>query len=400
MAPGLYLKGDDGELTQLEPQVLAETADLQPLLARAPQLLAGDDDSTTNRYMLVHRELGIVHGEDGGARWSVDHLFLDQEGVPTLVEVKHSSNTEIRRQIVGQILEYAANFTNYWTAERIRGRFEARCHENKREPSDELLAALGAEDAELFWTGVDDKISARRLRLVFVADAIPSELRQIIEFLNEELRNTEVLGVEIREHAGDRGALITARTIGSTEQAQVTKGRSGGGGRKLRRWTESDYLASVLEHGTPEDRATLDRLIEWAKQHEPPLAITFGTGMTHVGMQLGLKRDDAYLFPFTFYNNAGVEVNFQQMASVPYPPFHRLEMRRELQHRLQDQLDIQLPDDRISLRPNFPLREVHDPGRLDRFIEVFEWSLSGAEASGVGLANLDVARAELDAPKP
>jgi hypothetical protein len=400
MGPGLYLKDDDGALTQLEPRVLGETADLQPLLARAPQLLAGDDDdSTATRYLLVERELGIVHGEDAGPRWSVDHLFLDQEGVPTLVEVKHSSNTEIRRQIVGQILEYASNFTNYWTAERIRDSFEARCRENNREPSDELLEALGAEDVELFWTGVDDKISARRLRLVFVADAIPSELRQIIEFLNEELRNTEVLGVEIREHAGDRGALVTARTIGSTEHAQVTKGR-GGGGRKSRRWTESDYLASVLEHGTPEDRATLERLIDWAKRREPPLTITFGTGMTHVGMQVGLKRDDAYLFPFTFFNNAGVEVNFQQMANVPYPPFHRLEMRKELQQRLQDQLAVQLPDDRISLRPNFPIREVHDPARLGRFIEIFEWSLSQAEASGLGLGNLEVARAELQAPTP
>jgi hypothetical protein len=91
------------------------------------------------------------------------------------------------------------------------------------------------------------------------------------KFLNEELRNTEVLGVEIREHAGESGALITARTIGSTELAQVTKGRSGGGSRKWRRWTEGDYLASVLEHGTPDDCATLQRLIDWAKQHDPPL---------------------------------------------------------------------------------------------------------------------------------
>jgi hypothetical protein len=88
------------------------------------------------------------------------------------------------------------------------------------------------------------------------------------------------------------------------------------------------------------------------------------------------------------------------MASVPYPPFRRLELRTELQHRIQDQLGVQLPDDRISLRPNFPIRGLHDPGRLGRFLEIFEWALSQAEASGVGLANLDVARAELEATKP
>jgi hypothetical protein len=69
------------------------------------------------------------------ARWRVDHLFLDQEGVPTLVEVKHSSNTQIRREIVGQLLEYAANSSNYWTAERMRESFEAQCSAVQRDPA-------------------------------------------------------------------------------------------------------------------------------------------------------------------------------------------------------------------------------------------------------------------------
>jgi hypothetical protein len=29
---------------------------------------------------------------DGGGRWSVDHLFLDQDAVPTIVEVKRSTD--------------------------------------------------------------------------------------------------------------------------------------------------------------------------------------------------------------------------------------------------------------------------------------------------------------------
>lgn len=176
MAPGLYFKSAEGELTELEPRVLGETADLQPLLARAPRLLAGDRDGSSGRYVLVQRELGIAHGEDAGARWSVDHLILDDEGVPTLVEVKQSANTQIRREVVGQLLEYAANFTNYWSAERIRSSFESAWREKGRAPEDVLLKAIGASDAEAFWATVDERITARRLRLVFVADAIPSEL--------------------------------------------------------------------------------------------------------------------------------------------------------------------------------------------------------------------------------
>jgi hypothetical protein len=390
--PGLYLRSAAGDLIPLEPRVLGETADLQPLLARAPQLLVGDAEEGGKRYVLVQRELGIAHGADGGARWSVDHLFLDDEGVPTLVEVKQSSNTQIRREVVGQLLEYGANFSNYWTADRIRDSYEAQCRERDVDPAASLADALGATDTDAFWAAVDEKISARRLRLVFAADAIPSELRQIIEFLNEELQNTEVLGVEIREHAAESGSLVTARTIGSTEAAQVTKSR--GGKRKWRKWTEPDYLESVQERLGPDEFAAVAKIVAWAKHHDPPLVITFGTGISAVGMQIGFKRDDAYVFPFTIFNTGGVEVNFQQMASVPYPPFHRLEMRKEIQRRLNEDIDAAVPDDRLNLRPNFPIALITAEEQLGRFLAVFDWCLDQGAASGIGLRNLDAARAE------
>jgi hypothetical protein len=45
--------------------------------------------------------------------------------VPTLVEVKRSSDTRIRREVVGQMLDYAANAVVYWPLERLRATFEA-----------------------------------------------------------------------------------------------------------------------------------------------------------------------------------------------------------------------------------------------------------------------------------
>src|SRR4051794_25646592 len=88
VSPGPFLRSAYEDLVPLEPRALGETADLQPLMARAPELLGGDAHGAGKRYVLVQRELGIAHGEDSGARWSVDHLFLDYDGVPTLVEVK------------------------------------------------------------------------------------------------------------------------------------------------------------------------------------------------------------------------------------------------------------------------------------------------------------------------
>ena len=65
---------------------------LQGLVARYPQLLSGDQewsDGATG-WLLVAREMGILSELDQGNRWAVDHLFLDHEGVPTVVKVTGS----------------------------------------------------------------------------------------------------------------------------------------------------------------------------------------------------------------------------------------------------------------------------------------------------------------------
>lgn len=130
----------------------------------------------------------------------------------------------------------------------------------------------------------------------------------------------------------------------------------------------------------------------WAKQHNPPLTIIIGTGLHNPGMQIGIKRADAYLFPFAFYRGGGVEVNFQQMAGVPYPPFHRLDKRKEMRRRLIDDLGADVPEDRISLRPSFSHEVLLDGARFEKFVEIYEWAIREAVASGIGLANLDEAR--------
>jgi hypothetical protein len=138
--------------------------------------------------LLVAREASLPSEEDGGGRWSVDHLFLDQDAVPTLVEVKRSSDTRIRREVVGQMLDYAANAVVYWPVERLRATFEANAAISGRDP-DQLVTDLrdGVGDPDGFWGEVQTNLRPGNVRLVFVAGAIPAELRRVIEFLNVQM---------------------------------------------------------------------------------------------------------------------------------------------------------------------------------------------------------------------
>src|SRR5579875_3230538 len=119
MAGGVFVFKDHKTLISMQPANFAAEADFQRLLADFPSLLSGDqiDASSPRRWLLISREKSIPSEDGGSDRWALDHLFVDQDGVPTLVEVKRQSDTRLRREVVGQMLDYAANAVVYWPVE-------------------------------------------------------------------------------------------------------------------------------------------------------------------------------------------------------------------------------------------------------------------------------------------
>lgn len=113
--PGIYLIRQDNQLIEMKETAYESEDLLQRLLANYSDLIAGDqiDAVTPKKWILVSREVPVPSEEDGAGRWSLDHLFLDQDGVPTFVEVKRSTDSRIRREVVGQMLDYAANAAVY-----------------------------------------------------------------------------------------------------------------------------------------------------------------------------------------------------------------------------------------------------------------------------------------------
>ena len=105
---------------------------------------------------------------------------------------------------VGQIIDCAANAVAYRPPERLRATYESACDSLRKDSSTELRMTLGeAIDPEEFWEGATTNSGAGRLRLIFVADEIPAELRRIIEFLNNQMDPAEVLGIDIKQFVGN-----------------------------------------------------------------------------------------------------------------------------------------------------------------------------------------------------
>jgi hypothetical protein len=163
---------------------------------------------------------------DGSGRWSLDHLFLDQDGVPTLVEIKRASDTRLRREVVAQMLDYAANAVNYWKPEDIEKWLDERCRQDGRESSNEALrAAFGIDQNELegYWRSVRANLGSRRIRMIFVADRIERELEAIVSFLNDQMKDATVVALELAQFSNGAQRIVAPRIIGLTDQALASK---------------------------------------------------------------------------------------------------------------------------------------------------------------------------------
>ena len=246
MSEQIFHLNEDGKLEPMNEQRYSDEDYLQKLVADHPELLSGVETDSGNRrpWILVRREQGISDREDAGNRWSVDHLFVDQNAVPILVEAKRRDNPEIRRRIVAQMLDYASHARFTLKAEALRREFEERCRVAGQDPDEVLSMLLPEEELEpdSFWEDVENNLRAAKIRLLFVADEIPEELQRIVEFLNEQMPRIEVLAVEIKQFKGDAGSTLVPRVIGRTAESVGTATRSSGRRHQLDHET---FLAQI-----------------------------------------------------------------------------------------------------------------------------------------------------------
>ena len=267
MAEQIYHLNEQGQLAAMSEEPFELESKLQELVAEHPSLLSGEQINPNNpcRFILIKREQGIPIAEGGGNHWSVDHLLIDQDAIPTLVEAKRASNREVRREIVGQMLDYASHATLHWKIDDIRKDFETFTIASGQDP-DIVLAELLKDDPETdaFWEKVESNLRTAHLRLLFVADGIPDELTRVVEFLNEQMPEVEVLAVEIKQFKGVSGSTLVPRVIGRTSEAIAARGRrTGEPSYKL--LTPETLAESFPDIGV---KHALGRLFEIARQYD------------------------------------------------------------------------------------------------------------------------------------
>ena len=224
----------DGSAVEMREQAYETEDRLQKIVEDNPHLLARAWSENPCRLFPVQREFEIAESGDSANAYWLDHLFIAEDAVPVLVEVKRSSDTRIRREVVGQMLDYACRAAA-WSAEELRVLFKERNSEDD----------IGELDTDEFWGQVATNLKAERLRLVFVADRIPDTLRVLIEFLDRNMEGVEVYGVEVKRYSANDAVLLTSSIVGnSLPQPKPSPCK--------RLWDEESFREALRERGLSE----------------------------------------------------------------------------------------------------------------------------------------------------
>ncbi len=347
---------------------------LQQLVAEHSSILAGDqfDRARPTRWLLVTREAGVPDRDMAKERWSLDHLFLDQDGVPTLVEVKRSSDSRIRREVVGQMLDYAANSVAYWPVGEIRSLFELTCdstHQNSLECLSSFLSPEspleGTEWIDAFWQRVDTNLKAGRVRLVFVADQIPAELRRIVEFLNTQMNPAEVLAIEIRQFVGAGLKTLVPTVIGQTAQAEVRRRSK----PSSTRWDRDRFMSALRSRFGDSLVSLAEDLLAWSEQHST--RIGWGEGAQDGSFCPIVEKNGVEYYPYFVWTYGRIEIQCKWMRNRV--PFNDDVYMKEWVQRLNAIRGVEIRPEDWSRRPAFDMELLRDSKAKQAFESAMEW---------------------------
>ena len=373
----VWVRTTEGSLLPLAAGVYGREKGFQEFLADHPEVLASTVSPEGGPWLLVCRELSIRFEEDAEhPTWSLDHLFIDSEGTPTLVEVKRSSDPRARREVVAQMLDYVSSFRRNWTSESLQARRVESARRDGRDPDQELdnyLAESGFDDEAALWSEVATRIEANRLRLLFVADRLPAPLVRIIEYLNEQLRTTEVLGVEIVPHgAADAGVVayvpvLRGQTSAVPRNKQVATRRS-----------RDEFDQMLSQHHGP-------RIAEGVAQFTNSVEdlggqITIGTDVRSPTLYTNFvsKVTARRYWPLGIKSRAGkVAVQLRWLAK--HPAFEDEDRRDELLARISTATGVEVSG-RLDGFPSFEAELLGDEGVRQRLLDVMRWTIEVSDA--------------------
>ncbi len=317
----VYVMNQDGSTKAMETVFCKdEDKELQTYLKNNFNLLPGDqiDPDTPCRWMLIKREMPVPDPCTGSDRWNIDFFFVDQNGTPTFVECKRYLDTRSRREIVGQVLEYAANGQHYWSAADMRTHADATAKElgTTVEDAFRTLQSVIADSADAFFKEVERHLKTAEVRIVFFLEQAPVELKRLVEFLNAQMASVEVLLVEARQYIANGIRIVVPTVFGFTEQIrEIKRAIATDRDRKAVAFDWDSYRANAEQKGLDQQSiAAIQKLYNLCKSLQAD--ISWGRGTVIGSFSPKWPTISSKVAPFSVYANGKLELHLSSFQTA------------------------------------------------------------------------------------
>ena len=223
--------GSGGAWKSPEMRTYNDEDHLQQVIAADPQQVPGVPEGAW-----TVRELSTSAGP-------ADVCIVGPDGALTVVECKLASNSERRRMVIGQVLDYASAiceagasaFREQWT----------------RRGGADLAVVLGQPAADQ----LDRNIADGRIHLCLAVDRIDTELRRLVEYLNRITRDdVGVTALQLSYARHGTVEILMPSTYGGEIVAAKTKASD-----RAAAWTKESFLDALT---TDDDRERAVRLFD------------------------------------------------------------------------------------------------------------------------------------------
>lgn len=382
----VFRLNEDGSATPM-PQLYAanEEVELQRLLEQNPSVLPGREINPEDprRWLMIARELPVQDPESGSDRWSLDLFFSDQSAIPTLIECKRFKDTRSRREVVAQMLDYAANGHYYWEKDVLR-RFAEAAAEQRGRTLAEVIRQLEPDTVDIDSDNVVDdyfdvlcaNLREGQLRLIFYMEQSPYELRSIVEFLNKQMQRSEVLIVEAKTFEDSGGVVLVPSLFGYTEEARRVKERKVTvSSRSSRKWDRASFLEEI-ENKLPEDHVSaIKSLLSYIEGAE--FEIRWGRGRAR-GSISAVAPSISGKSIFSVYTDGKLTLNFPWLDDTD----DALNFRERYFAAAQERLAFGTAIDDVSKYPSVPVAEWGP--RVSEVIEFFSDITKTSRSQGRG----------------
>jgi len=276
--------------------------ELQNLLAESPSLIpVGEIREGTPPLVFAVKEFNLP------GSGSIDLLAFSPRGDIAIIECKLAANPQAKREVIGQILEYASHMWGM-SYEELNDRIQKLENRSLAELVEQGAMSEGLEgvewDEERFRRGVERTLKTGSFILIVAVDEIGEGLRRMVRYVNECGQPAFSLhALELRLFRAEGIEVLVPHLYGISSRPT----------RRMGEWDEESFFEALAGNVDRRSVEIVRELYRWSL--ETADEVKFGTGVETGSFTFYYRLKSGKTSVFTITTAGKLTLNYGALSS-------------------------------------------------------------------------------------